>query len=200
MFGSLPSDLYTRLSQHPAEGHQYDVTPIDNLVERSLRPGYSGLTPSQDYTNGRSAATIVKASIDDAITTLTKTYGSADMSTWRRAHAVSHLTSLTDTVGPTGETEPFEDRGSWVEFIAFTTGKPYVVPQTAAQKKKAAAAKRKAAKKKASSHKASQPSRTLAYTGMSVGLPLLALALVGMSIVVRRRRLHQQPPFAPDVS
>lgn len=186
VFGSLPPDLGTRLSAHPAEGHQYDVTALDNLVQRVLRPGYSGLTPSRDYTGGRSSTDIVKAALDAAISSVTATYGGA-MPSWRRPHAVSHLTSLTDTVGPTGETQPFEDRGSWVELIAFTTGKPYAVPRTAATK---AAAKKKAPAKrpKAKASKVTAPKSTLAFTGLGLGVPVVALSLLLLAATVRRRR------------
>jgi hypothetical protein len=49
-------------------------------------------------------------------------YG-AKPSTWRRHHGISHINSLTGVVGPSA-TEPFQDRGTWVQEIAFTTGKP----------------------------------------------------------------------------
>lgn len=182
LFGGLPADLSTRLSAHPAEGHQYDVTPLDNLVERVLRPGYSGLTPSRDYTGGQSVPAIVKAALDSAITSVTATYG-ADPAAWRRPHAVSHLNSLSDVVGPTGETEPFEDRGSWVELIAFTTGKPYAVPAVAKKP-----ASKKAVRRKAVVRRVTQPTRTLAFTGLGVGLPVVALGLLVLAFGVRRRR------------
>jgi acyl-homoserine lactone acylase PvdQ len=65
---------------------------------------------------------VLRSALAAALRTLTKTYG-PKQSGWRRPHAISHLDSLTGVVGPS-TTEPFVDRGSWVQQVAFTRGRP----------------------------------------------------------------------------
>lgn len=122
LFASLPADVRSRLDTLPAESHQYDVSPLDNSALRTLRPGFSGLTPSRDWTGGRGRLAVTRAALDAALRDLTSAYGS-DPASWRRPHALSQLNSLSGVVGPS-TTMPFEDRGSWVQHIAFTTGVP----------------------------------------------------------------------------
>jgi acyl-homoserine lactone acylase PvdQ len=66
----------------------------------------------------RRPTAVLRRALDAAIAAMTKQYG-ANPSTWRRHHAISHLDSLTGVVGPS-VTMPFEDRGSWVQEVAFT--------------------------------------------------------------------------------
>ncbi len=122
VYGGLPADVLTRLSTLPAESHQYDVVPVDNLVLRALTPSTSGIRSSRDWAGGRSTPAVVLAALDQALADVRGAYG-ADPATWRRAHAISHLDSLTGVVGPSA-VMPFEDRGSWVHQIAFITGTP----------------------------------------------------------------------------
>jgi hypothetical protein len=52
---------------------------------------------------------------------MTKRYGN-NPDNWRRHHGVNHIVSLSGVVGPS-ITMPFEDRGTWVQEVGFTTGR-----------------------------------------------------------------------------
>ncbi|MCW2542695.1 MAG: Penicillin acylase, partial [Frankiales bacterium] len=120
----LPHDLVVAADNRG--GHVFDGTPADNLVLRILRPTESSLRPSRDYTHGQSASALVLAALDRTIAALTTAYG-ADPASWRDPHPRSTIDSLTGVVGPS-RTMPFEDRGSWLQVIAFdpvrSTGRP----------------------------------------------------------------------------
>jgi penicillin amidase len=122
LFHTLPADVLARLDTLPTEGHQYDVTPLDNLTLRALRPRWAGLgVPSVVAGNPR-VPRLLRTTLAATLAALEQQYG-AKSSTWRRSHAVSHLESLTGVVGPS-TTEPFVDRGSWVQQVAFSSGRP----------------------------------------------------------------------------
>jgi penicillin amidase len=121
LFHKLPADVLARLDTIPVESHQYDVTPLDNLTLRVLRPGWAGLGVPKVVTGPRSPGRLLRSTLTATLRALEKTYG-ANPDTWRRPHAVSHLESLTGVVGPS-EQEPFVDRGSWVQQVAFTRGR-----------------------------------------------------------------------------
>jgi len=118
LFHGLSKDLKARLDTLPTEGHQYDVTPMDNLALRVVRPGWAGLPPPTVVIGVHRPRAVLRHALAAALTSLAKTYG-AKPSTWHRSHAVSHLESLTGVVGPSA-TEPFVDRGSWVQQVAFS--------------------------------------------------------------------------------
>jgi penicillin amidase len=118
LFRGLPSSILARLDTLGPESHRYDVTPLDNLALRVVRPGWAGLPAPTAVVGPRRPTTVLRHALDAAIAALEKTYG-ANRSTWRRRHAISHLDSLTGVVGPS-VTMPFEDRGSWVQEVAFT--------------------------------------------------------------------------------
>ncbi|MDQ1706259.1 MAG: penicillin amidase [Frankiaceae bacterium] len=122
LFHSLPADVRARLDTLAVEAHQYDVTPLDNLALRVVRPRWAGLPPPVVVTGHRVPRQVLRSALAAALRTLTKTYG-PKQSGWRRPHAISHLDSLTGVVGPS-TTEPFVDRGSWVQQVAFTRGRP----------------------------------------------------------------------------
>jgi penicillin amidase len=109
----VPASIATRLRTLPTESHQYDVSPLHNFALRVLRTGFSGITPSRDWTGGRTPVQVTRAALDAAVAALTSTYGS-DPSRWHRPHAVSNLRSLSRAVGPDKVQMPFQDRGSWV--------------------------------------------------------------------------------------
>lgn len=118
LFGSLPRNLRARLDTEPTDGtHAYDVTPLDNEALRVLRPGFSGLRALPRWAQGRSRAELVAHALGAAIRQLRSTYGKRP-SSWRRSHAVSDIESLTGVVGPSTQM-PFEDRGTWVQHVAF---------------------------------------------------------------------------------
>ena len=130
LFGSLSGADKARLDTLSTESHQYDATPMDNLAMRVLRPGLSGLGAPTLVAGTRSASGVVRHALDDAIQQLSTTYGQSQKS-WRRPHGISHIESLTGVIGPS-TTMPFEDRGTWVQQVAFTTGRPFPARQTSA--------------------------------------------------------------------
>jgi hypothetical protein len=109
----------------------FDGTPADQLVLRNLVPSASSLRPSRDYLHGRSVATVVLAALDRSVAALTKAYG-ADPSAWRDPHPRSTIKSLTGVIGPS-RTMPYQDRGSWVQVVAFDAvpGRPVTPPVAA---------------------------------------------------------------------
>jgi penicillin amidase len=122
----LPHDLV--VASDACGHHLYDGTPADNLVLRILNPSASSLRPSRDYVHGRTPSAVVLAALDRTIRSLTAAYG-ADPTRWRDKHPRSTIDSLTGVVGPS-RTMPFEDRGSWVQVIAFDAiaSRPTVAP------------------------------------------------------------------------
>jgi penicillin G amidase len=122
LFGSLPQGVRARLDTLSTESHQYDVTPLDNEALRILRPHFSGLTPLARWAHGRSRLAIERRALVDAVKAMEKRYGSSP-STWRRHHGTSPVDSLSGVVGPSTRM-PFEDRGTWVQEVAFTSGRP----------------------------------------------------------------------------
>jgi penicillin amidase len=118
LFGGLPSAIRARLDTPGPTEHLYDVTPMDNLVLRVLRPKWAGLAPPTIVTGPRRPDAVLLHALDAAIAALTKEYGPR-MTSWRRHHAVTRIDSLTGVVGPSA-TMPFEDRGAWVQEVAFT--------------------------------------------------------------------------------
>jgi len=118
LFHSLSADLKGRLDTLSTESHQYDVTPMDNLTLRVIRPTFAGLPPPTVITGDRKPRAVLRHALAAALARLEKDF-SAQPSSWRRAHGVSHLESLTGVVGPSA-TEPFLDRGSWVQQVAFS--------------------------------------------------------------------------------
>ena len=117
LFHRLAPALKARLDTLSTESHQYDVTPMDNLALRVIRPGWAGLPPPAVVTGHRNPRAVLQHALAAALAELTKTYG-AKPSSWRRHHGISHLESLTGVVGPSA-TEPFVDRGSWVQQVLF---------------------------------------------------------------------------------
>jgi penicillin amidase len=120
----LPADVVVAADNRG--GHVFDGTPADQLVLRTLVPGKSSLRPSRDYLHGRTTAAVMLAALDRSIAALTKTYG-ADPAGWRDPHPRSTIDSLTGVIGPS-RTMPYQDRGSWVQVIAFDARKPAVAP------------------------------------------------------------------------
>jgi hypothetical protein len=117
LFAGLPPQVSARLNTLSTESHQYDVTPMDNLALRVIRPHWAGLPPpSVVLSVSRQPAAILKHALATSLSMLTKRFGK-QIGRWRRHHGVSHLDSLTGVVGPSS-TEPFLDRGSWVQQVA----------------------------------------------------------------------------------
>jgi hypothetical protein len=117
LFGSLPASIRTRLDTVSAE-HQYDVTPLNNDVLRILVPHISAIHELPRWAHGRSRLSIERLALIDAVKVMQNRYGNAP-SSWRRPHGISSMDSLSGVVGPSVDM-PFEDRGTWVQQVAFT--------------------------------------------------------------------------------
>jgi penicillin amidase len=115
VLADLPHDLVVAADNRGS--HVFDGTPADQLVLRNLVPADSSLRPSRDYLHGRSTSAVVLTALDRSIAALSTTYG-ADPAAWRDKHPRSTIDSLTGVIGPS-RTMPYEDRGSWVQVIAF---------------------------------------------------------------------------------
>jgi penicillin amidase len=158
----LPHDLVVAADE-PGH-HVFDGTPADNLVLRILNPTASSLRPSRDYLHGRTPAAAMLAALDTTIASLTKDYG-ADPAAWRDKHPRSTIDSLTGVIGPS-RTMPFEDRGSWVQVVAFDAVAP--APRTPPL--------------------TTPPVQQLPRTGSSGPVSVTGLLLLVAAAVVRRRR------------
>jgi hypothetical protein len=110
--------------------HVFDGTPADQLVLRNLVPATSSLRPSRDYLHGRSVNAVVLAALDRSIAALTTAYG-PNPAAWRDPHPRSTIKSLTGVIGPS-RTMPYQDRGSWVQVVAFDAVTPRAVAPVAA--------------------------------------------------------------------
>ncbi|MGH8530433.1 MAG: hypothetical protein ACRETN_11455, partial [Nevskiales bacterium] len=124
---------YTVFSRSAGIGsHVFDQSVLDNLIVRGLRPGYSGLTPRLDYTDGRSADQILRAALGAALERLRVQFGVAaltpeSLEQFRRVHPRSEICSLSGVIGPGSSTipgtscvtMPYQDRGSWVHLVGF---------------------------------------------------------------------------------
>ena len=159
----LPHDLVVAADNRG--GHVYDGTPADNLVLRVLRPSESSLQPSRDYVHSRSVNAVVLAALDRTIASLTASYG-ANPTAWRDPHPRSTINSLTGVIGPS-RTMPFEDRGSWVQVVAFHGAAGNLVPA-------------------AKGPPAARP--PLAATGARPLTGGVALVLLGLAGLIRHRR------------
>ena len=117
LFGSLSAAVRARLDTLDPEAHQYDVTPLDNDALRVLVPHFSVLKPLSRWLHGRTPLSVERTALVDAVKVMVSTYGSSP-SSWRRPHGISDIDSLSGVVGPSVQM-PFEDRGTWVQEVAF---------------------------------------------------------------------------------
>jgi penicillin G amidase len=121
LFHRLPIGVRVRLDSLGIT-HQYDVTPLDNLALRVLRPRWAGLGSPTAVVAPTSLQRLLRRTLAAAIVQLTRRFGEQPRS-WRRPHGITMIESLTGVLGPAA-TEPFEDRGSWVQHVFFTRGRP----------------------------------------------------------------------------
>ena len=160
VLADLPAPLVQR--SDAVGSHVFDASPADNLVLRVLSPSRSSLTPSRDYLAGKSPGAVMLAALDRSITALTEQYG-ADPAGWRGLHPRSTVDSLTGVIGPS-LTMPYQDRGSWVQVVAFH-GAAGTAPRLVA---------------------ASSAAGNLAATGGSAVPALVGVALLGAAMARRR--------------
>lgn len=116
LFAALPADLYARATH--VNLHLYDITRLDAMVLRVLRPETSGLVLTRDYTGHRTRDAVVQAALDDALAALASKFGGTDLAGYRRAHPVTVVCSLTGVIGPACTNEPYEDRGSYIHLVS----------------------------------------------------------------------------------
>lgn len=172
LFTDLPEQV--RLSSDAVASHVWDVSVVDNLALRVLDPSTSSLTPSRDYTDGRSPEQVLLAAVADAVDALVADHG-ADPAAWRDQHPRREIASLTGVIGPS-VTMPYQDRGSWVHVVAFDgPGAPAVMPPPTAAAPAAAPPVRAA------------PVRRLPATGAAAWLVWGGLALLLAGALARRR-------------
>jgi penicillin amidase len=119
LFHNVPRLIRARLDTLSTESHQYDVTPLDNDALGVLIPGFSSLNGGVD---AKHRIAVERRALAAAVRQMRSTYGKQP-SSWRRSHGISHVDSLSGVVGPSTQM-PFQDRGTWVQEVAFTTGKP----------------------------------------------------------------------------
>jgi penicillin amidase len=117
LFAQLPAIVRARLDTLSTETHQYDVTPLDNDALRVLVPHFSALHALPRWARGRSPLSIERQALIAAVREMQGKYG-ATPSAWRRHHGISNIDSLSGVVGPSVQM-PFEDRGTWVQEVAF---------------------------------------------------------------------------------
>ncbi len=118
----LPEDLFERMSA--VGNHEYDASPLDNLVLKVLNPGISGIPLLEDYSQGLPPALWIQQGLLIARAILEAEYGSSDPQDFRRVHHRDNVCSLTGGVIGPCITMPHQDRGSWNEVIGFEVAAP----------------------------------------------------------------------------
>ncbi len=123
MFGDvLPEALFERMSD--VGNHEYDASPLDNLVLKVLNPGISGIPLLEDYSQGLQPAAWIQQGLLLARVILEAEYGSSDLQDFRRVHHRDSVCSLTGGVIGPCLTMPHQDRGTWNEIIGFDFAAP----------------------------------------------------------------------------
>lgn len=166
LFADLPAAV--RMASDDVGSHVWDVSVIDNLALRVLDPASSSLGPSRDWARGRSTDQVLTAALGAAVAALVRDRGS-DPAAWRDPHPRRPVNSLTGVIGPS-LTMPYQDRGSWLQVVAFRPAGP-PQPEAAAVPPAVRPA----------------PAATLAATGP--GSPPVALA--GLVLVATAAILHR---------
>jgi penicillin amidase len=168
LFDELPQSV--RVESDAIGSHVWDASVIDNVALRVLDPSTSSLTPSRDYTGGRSADQVLLAAVGRAVSDLVARYG-PQPEAWRDQHPRRPVRSLTGVVGPS-LTMPYQDRGSYVHVVAFDGPAAAAgLPGPAASAPATAAA----------------PVRRLPATG-ATSLVWAALLLLAAGLALRRRQ------------
>lgn len=115
--GILSATLFERMSR--TGFHEYDASPMDNVMLRILNPGSSTIAIRHDYTRGRTVNEIIRDAIELARVQLETDFASTNPDDFTRIHHRDNLDSLTGVVGPDGFTMPHQDRGSWNQVVGF---------------------------------------------------------------------------------
>lgn len=120
-----PATGLTAFGRQSNQGsHVFDMSTLDNLALRLIKPESSGLEARHDWLDGRDGDAVLLAAFRSALARLQSQFGGAeplevsDLDSFRRVHPRSSITNLTGIVGP-ANTMPFLDRGSWIHLIGF---------------------------------------------------------------------------------
>ncbi len=118
----LPPALFERLSA--TGNHEYDASPLDNLVLKVLDPSISAIALRQDYSQGLPASGWITMGLLMTQMQLMAEYGSEDPADYTRVHHRDEVCSLTGGIVGPCLSMPHQDRGSWNEIIGFERKQP----------------------------------------------------------------------------
>ncbi|MGJ8670693.1 MAG: penicillin acylase family protein [Oceanococcus sp.] len=118
----LPEDFYRRM--FIVGGHEYDASPLDNVVLKALNPAISGIPLRVDYLQDLSVNEWIQVGLAEARLRLEEVYGSSDPQSFLRVHHRDDVCSLTGGIVGPCITMPHQDRGSWNEIIGFEPIQP----------------------------------------------------------------------------
>lgn len=121
MFGEvLPPALFSRMRS--VGGHEYDISPLDFLVLKTLDPTLSAIALRVDYTQDLSVADWVQTALAEARARLESQFGSSDPQDFRRVHHRDEICSLTGGIIGPCTSMPHQDRGTWNHLVGFEPG------------------------------------------------------------------------------
>lgn len=113
----LPKGFYKRMAL--VGSHEYDASPLDNVVLKALNPSISGIPLRVDYLQGMGVNEWIQTGLAEARSRLEEQYASTDPQDFRRIHHRDDVCSLTGGIVGPCITMPHQDRGSWNEIIGF---------------------------------------------------------------------------------
>lgn len=113
----LPADMFDRMSR--VGFHEYDASPMDNVMLRLLNPSASSIDIRFDYTRGRTTNEILRDAIEAARIQMEADFGSTNPDQFTRIHHRDEVCSLTGGVIGPCITMPHQDRGSWNHIVGF---------------------------------------------------------------------------------
>ena len=205
--GPLVTELPQKVDDHPrlGLGSSWNNVAWYGYVSKDLRAllGRPVASPySRAYCGGGSLAACrdqLRASLAQATGEVARAQGKTDPASWTFAKSGDNIRF--SAVGVVGvQAIDWQNRPTFQQVVAFTAHRPRAdagAAATGAPTKPAVvkkAAKQKVAHKKRRVASAVQPSRTLAFTGLGLGLPLGAVLLLGGAVAMRRARRPRRTP------
>ena len=207
--GPLVDQLPRKVDDHPrlGLGSSWNDVAWYGYLSKDLRQvlGRGVASPySRGYCGGGSLDACradLRASLAAAVAETARAQGTSDPGAWTYPKVQDDIVAR--TIGVVGVPNiDWQNRPTFQQVVSFTThrdraGVPTSVQpavQPAVQPKAKPRAKPKARPKavRRTTHRAvahpSQPRRTLAFTGLAAGLPVVALLLLGTGLLARRRR------------
>ena len=125
-----PITIYNR--SKAVGSHRFDQSVMDNLIVRLFDANHSSLPVRHDWLRSRDGDAVLLATLRQALADLAAQYGTdnppsaADVETFRRAHPLRSICSLTEVIGPGSTTPsgscvmmPYQDRGSWIHLVGY---------------------------------------------------------------------------------